>query len=366
MAKKRERFSDKTDSAEGDRDLVLLYARLTQTLESILGDALAVQLAGLRQSPFPEESFAKALPAMGRAFRRLGLMDAGADGEAFARGLAARTGDAVNRPAEHILFLWALFCRGEPEAGLKAVCGAAPDCRRCGLTRECDYYNNPRTPAMALLSPAERLLSGDDRALSDAELLAVFLFGEKADGQEEVVGTLLARYGRLRALFRADAHEYRGIRDMGKPQTLRLAAAAALHRRLLAERRDALLHISSARDLYDRYAAELRDFQVEAAVLVLLDQQNNVVRDVWYCDGSPTMAHIAVPDLLRAAVREYAPRVALIHNHPSDNAAPSQADKDFTRRLRSGCDLLGLGLVDHVIVCESGYFSFAEEGMLGI
>ncbi len=355
-----------SDSPRPDRDLVVLFARLTHTLENACGrDALAGRLADLRREGDGAEG-APDGPALARAFRRLGLIGPRNDASGFAVDLAGRMGEAVTRPARHILSLLELFCRGDEALGLKAVCGATPQCHACLLTRDCDHFNNPRKPEMALLTPAARLMEADDQALSDAELLAVLLFGDKATGREEVVATILARYGRLRAVFRADAHEYAGIRDMAKPAALRLAAMAALHRRLMAERRGEMLRITSAKDIHDRYAAELRDYRVEAAVLLMLDQQNQVIRDAWFCEGSTNFSRLGIADLLRPAVREFAPRVALVHNHPSNNPRPSNADIDFTRRLRAATDIVGLGLVDHVIVTEAGYFSFAEEGMLGV
>lgn len=348
------------------RDLVSMYARLTRSLENACGgDELARLLAELRRNEGNggEES-SPAIHAMARLFRRMGMMDQHDDADAFAIELAVNMGEAVSRPSEQVFFLLTLFSQGHEKTGLKPVCGATPCCHACQLTRECDHFNNPRTPEMALLTPAARLMEGNDAGVSDAELLGVILFGEKGTGQEPVVSVLTARYGRLRAAFGADAHEFAGIRHMNRVQALRLTAIAALHRRLLSERRGEVLRITSAQDIHDRYAAELRDCRTEAAVLLMLDQQNQVIRDVWFCEDSPTLARIGIADILRPAVQEFAPRVALIHNHPSNAPRPSDADIDFTRRLRSACDILGLGLVDHVIVTEAEYFSFAEQGML--
>ena len=352
--------------AKPERDLVTFYSRLTHTLENACGrDALAQRLAAFRQVS-AEPAAALPSPALGRAFRRMGFLRAEDDAAVFAESFAKLVGEAVSRPAHNVRFLLDLFAGGDDNLALKPVCGATPQCQSCQMTRECDHFNTPRKPEMTALTPAACLMSGNDQMLSDSELLAIILFGDRATGQEPVVATLMARYGRLRAAFRAETHEYAGIRDMSRVQAMRMAAVAALHRRLLAERRGEMLRITSAQDIHDRYAPELRDYRVEAAVLLMLDQQNSVIRDAWFCEGSPTIAHLAISDLLRPAVREFATRVALVHNHPSNNPSPSLADLDFTRRLRSACDIIGLGLVDHVIVAESGYYSFAEEGMLGM
>lgn len=374
MAKKKSAHENPPDApgdhdvpaeAPRDPDLVVFYSRLTHTLENRHGrDTLAQILTEARQSPEPPEEGPPFASAAGVFFRRIGFVGPGEKTEAFVEDFAKRVGEAVSRPDWQVLFLLRLFALGDDARGLKPVCGPTPQCQVCQLTKSCDHYNNPRKPAMPPLPPAARLMAGNDAALSDAELLGVVLHGEKGTGMEPVVATLLARYGRLRAVFRADGHEFAGIRGMSDSLALRLTAIAGLHRRLLAERRGAMLRITCSRDIYDRYAAELRDYRVEAAVLLMLDGQNHVIRDVWFCDGSPTLAQVGVADLLRPAIREFAARVALVHNHPGNDPRPSLADVDFTRRLRAACDTLGLDLVDHVIVAESGCYSFAEEGML--
>lgn len=346
--------------------MVLFFSRLTHTLENACGrDALARRLSALRREPDAGDNADTSGTALTRAFRRLGLLATGDDAALFLSDFCARIGQAVARPDRHVRLLLRLFSAGDDELPLKPVCGATPQCQLCQLTRECDHFNTPRKPEMTTLPPAARLMSNGDQALSDAELLGIILFGDKGTGREPVVATLLTRYGRLRAVFRADGHEFAGIRGISPTQSLRLAAVSALHQRLLAERRGEMLRITSAQDIYDRYSAELRDYRGEAAVLLMLDQQNCVMRDAWFCGDSATLAQVAIADLLRPAVREFAVRVALVHNHPGNDASPSFADIDFTRRLRSACDIIGLGLVDHVIVAESGYYSFAENGMLG-
>ena len=192
----------------------------------------------------------------------------------------------------------------------------------------------------------------------------MLLAGDKAAGGEEVVSALFSRYGGLGGVFRADSHEYSGLRGVGRTHALRLAAASALHRLLLSERREEPLCLASARDIHDRYAAEFNGAGAGAAMALLLDDGNRLIRD-FRIEGAGIF-RLAPADLLRPAVRENAKRIALVTNHPSGPASPSAAAADFTRRLRGACDLLGVCLVDHVIIAKSGYFSFAETGRLGI
>lgn len=358
------------DPAEAwrNRDLVRFYSGLTRGLEERAGQAgLAAYLANLRRQAASATADSGMKSAVVRFLRRLGFIGPDADFAAFLPVFLEAVGEAVARPPAQVLALVRAQARGIAQPPVQPLCGTVPQCLpQCGLTKECDWYNSPRKPALAYLSAAERLLANAERGLSDAEVLALCLFGDRATGQEPLVTSLLGRYGRLRAVFRADPHEYAGMRDCSSAHTLRLAAVSALYRRLLVEKRGEVLSISCAKDLYDRYAPELRDHKIEAAVLVMLDAHNNVIRDAWFTGGASNVAHLAVPELLRPAIREEAAGIALVHNHPSGNAAPSSADREFTRRLRSACDYVGLVFLDHVIVAEDGYFSFTEEEMLDV
>lgn len=354
-----------------DRDVVWFFANLVRTLEDFHGSEwLGERFTALRRNADDSESGKPMDPACGRFLRRMGYLKNTAGFDAFAGPFVQYLAKAVSRSPGHVRALIDLFAGGDSEAGRKPVCGATPLCRlkegtRCQLSKDCDHFNSPRAPVLSANAPAERLLEGHDGTLSDAELLAVALFGDKAVGNEPPVTALFERYGRLRAIFGAEPHEYAGMREVKPAHALRLASFAALHRRVLREKRGAVLQIASARDFYDRYAAELRDYKVEAAVLVLMDHANTVVRDAWFCDNLPNVARLEMSDLLRPAIRESASNLALVHNHPSGDPTPSLADKDFTRRLKSACGIFGLCLVDHVIITENGYFSFEEEGLLG-
>lgn len=351
-----------------DRDLVRFYARLTRTLEKHYGvEEVAAYLAGLRRDPDATVDAGRDVePAVVRSLRRLGFVDSSDDMDLFVPTLIHTVSNAVTRSQTQVWGLIRALSLGFNDQDPKPVCAATPLCRDCRLTKECDYYNSPRKPEIAALPPSERLLSGPDEALADAELLAAVLFGEKGTGSEPLVRALLERYGRLRPIFNADPHEYAGMRDISRAQVVRLAAVSALYHRLLVEKRDEVLRVTVARDLYDRYAPELREYRIEAAVLVMMNQKNGVIRDIWFCDGASTVTHIGIAELLRPALREVAPRIALVHNHPSGDPTPSAADREFTRRLRAACGIVGLVLVDHVIVTESGFFSFAEEAVLDI
>ncbi|MDR1520484.1 MAG: hypothetical protein LBU23_10150 [Planctomycetota bacterium] len=347
-----------------DRDLALFFSRLTATLDQVLGaGALAGRLAELRRNGSgskPRPAAPDADPAFERAFRRLGFAVSAGAGSGFLSELAERVGRAAYRPAANIRLLLELFAKGDGKAGMPPVCGPTPNCLACLLTPECDYFNQPRKPPAAQLSPAERLLADRAAALSDAELVSLLMFGGRATGREEAVAAVFSRYGGLADIFQADRREYSGLRGMEKTPALRLAAAAELHARLLAGPRDGKLRLASAADIYHRYAAELRQAGGGTALLLLLDAANRVGRVVALDRARPAPA-----DILRPALREGAARLALLLDGQSGTPAPDVADLDFVRRLRAASDIVGPPLLDCVVAGENGYYSFAEAGTLG-
>ncbi len=351
----------------GNRDWVRFFSHLTRTLEKHCGpEELKTYLLALRRSS-PEPGLADDdKPAVVRFLRRLGLMDADCQVDAILPALLDEVSLAVSRPASYVYGLMRAQVLGIEALSIKPVCGAVPQCKTCCLTKECEFFNNPRKPEIARIPPVERLMAGRDEALSNAELLGLLLFGERATGMEPLVKALLARYGQLRAIFRADPHEYPAMRDMNQAQAVRLSAASALYRRLLIEKRNEIQRVTFAEDLYDRYAPELWDYSTEAAVVVMMNNMNGIIRDAWFCDGSTNVTHVAIADIVKTAICEDASRVALIHNHPSGDTTPSTADIEYTRRLSAACEVLGLFLVDHVIVSENGFYSFREKGALGL
>ncbi|MDR1535717.1 MAG: hypothetical protein LBU64_11595 [Planctomycetota bacterium] len=336
------------------------FSRLTETLENALGGgAVAERLAAARRNE-PEGA---AGPACERAFRRLGFEIAG-EGD-FLSVFSVRAGEAASRPARQVRALFKLFAEGEAGAGLDPVCGASPNCPACRLTRECDYFNAPRKPDFPLSPPAERLRAGNPEALSDPELLALLLWGERPGGREGPANSLLARHGGLAGVFQAETREYFGLRDLERAPALRLAAAAVLHRRLLAASRSEVARIASAGDLYARYGLELRGTGGETVILALLDAGGHIIRDIRLRDRAAAgLAGIAMPDILRPALREGAARLAIVRRQPAGAASPSEADRDFARRLGAACGILDLTLLDYLVAGENDYYSFAEAGLL--
>lgn len=217
--------------------------------------------------------------------------------------------------------------------------------------------------------PREKLAAQGAAALADAELLAILLrTGIKGTSAIEMGRGLIARYKSLAALARCSVPELAKIRGMGLAKAVQLAAAFGLASRLARER-FAREKIDSPELVYELLGAEMSLLQKESLRVVLLDTKHQLLRVEAISLGSlnESVAHpreIFQPVLLYSAYG-----FIVVHNHPSGDPTPSEADRRLTMRLQEGAKILQVHLMDHVIIGSSEnnrlpYFSFKETGLL--
>lgn len=213
--------------------------------------------------------------------------------------------------------------------------------------------------------PRERLLAKGPEALSDANLLAILLRTGRRDASAvQVALELLDRLGGLGGLAACGTDELCTIPGIGPAKAAQLKAALALGRRSLAAPLSTGTRISSSADLYKHFHPLLREVKHELFKVVLLDAKNVVIREVTVSEGSLTLSIVHPREVFALAVRESAAAVILLHNHPSGDPTPSGEDRQLTSRLVEAGRLLGIRVVDHVILGDGRYVSFADEGWL--
>jgi len=212
--------------------------------------------------------------------------------------------------------------------------------------------------------PREKLLARGAGALTDAELLAVFLrTGVAGVSAVDLARELLAAFGGLRALLQADADHFCAGRGLGRAKYAQLQAVLELSRRHLAEelrREDVLRDPTSTRRFLQ---ARLRDEARELFGMLLLDNQHRVLGFDVLATGTIDAAAVYPREVVKAALRQNAAAVIFAHNHPSGVAEPSTADRDLTERLIKALRTVDIRVLDHVVVGEE-CVSFAERGLL--
>ncbi len=213
--------------------------------------------------------------------------------------------------------------------------------------------------------PREKLLARGPGALSDAELLAIFLrTGVAGKTALDLARELLAEFGGLRALLEAGPECVCRGKGLGKAKYVLLQASLELGRRHLAERiarADILVNPQVTRDYL---VARLRNHPQEVFACLFLDNRHRVISfdEMFY--GTIDGASVHPREVVRRAMTHNAAAVVLAHNHPSGIAEPSRADEQITRRLKDALALVDVRTLDHIVIGDGEAVSFAERGLL--
>ena len=214
--------------------------------------------------------------------------------------------------------------------------------------------------------PREKMMAQGVAALSDAELLAILI--GSGNSEETAVG-LMQRVlrdcgGSLNTLGRMTLddlmHRYKGI---GEAKAITLLAACELGSRRRREEVVEGKKISNSGNAYE-YFANMRDLPIEECHVLMLRQNRTIIGEAMVSRGGIVGTAVDVREVMRHAVTNRATGIVLCHNHPSGNLHPSREDDNLTQRVLEACKLMNILLVDHIIVADTGYYSYKEEGKI--
>lgn len=213
--------------------------------------------------------------------------------------------------------------------------------------------------------PREKLLERGPAALSDAELLAIFLrTGVAGVTAVDLARDLIVRFGSLRGLLAADRDRFCAARGLGEAKYVQLQAVLEIARRHLAETLRSGVPLASPRDAGDYLSARLRDREHEVFAVLFLDSQHRVLACDELARGTLDAAAVYPREIVKAALKRNAAAVILAHNHPSGVAEPSAADRHLTERLKQALAVVDIRVLDHLVVGEGPPVSFAERGWI--
>ncbi|HPT48813.1 MAG TPA: DNA repair protein RadC [Accumulibacter sp.] len=214
--------------------------------------------------------------------------------------------------------------------------------------------------------PRERLLGRGAAALSDAELLAIFLrVGVKGKSAVDLGRELIARFGGLNRLFAATLDEFSVVPGMGPAKYAQLQAVLEMARRALGEEMRQGHVFSSPGAVRDYLRLHLAGLPHEVFFALWLDAQNRLIAAEELFRGTLTQTSVYPREVVKRALWHNAAAVVLAHNHPSGVAEPSQADQVLTSELKRILTLIEVRVLDHFIVAaQSLPLSFAERGLL--
>lgn len=214
--------------------------------------------------------------------------------------------------------------------------------------------------------PREKLLLKGRTTLTDAELLGILIgSGTRALSAVDVCRLILQGsendLNQLAKLSVKDLQQFKGI---GEAKAITIVAALELGRRRKETPVVKRPKITSSQDAYDAIKPELWDLPHEEFWLLLLNRANQVVRKE-RCSTGGVAGTVTDPKIIfKAALQHLASSIILVHNHPSGNLKPSEADLRLTKKLKEAGALLDIPVLDHLIFADGGYYSFADEGIL--
>ena len=214
--------------------------------------------------------------------------------------------------------------------------------------------------------PREKLLSKGRAALSDSELIAILIGSGSRDESAVTLSKriLAVANNNLNKLGKMDVKELMKFKGIGEAKAVTIAAALELGRRRSSEEGLKLTKINSSQSVFELLQPILGELPHEEFWIIYLNNSNKVLQIAQLSKGVITGTLVDVRLVFKTALQLGAVAVILGHNHPSGTLRPSSADKQLTQKLKTAGESLDIKVLDHVIVTENSYFSFADENLL--
>lgn len=214
--------------------------------------------------------------------------------------------------------------------------------------------------------PREKLLIKGKAALSDAELIAIIIGSGSANETavelaKRILGSIDNNLNKLGKLLISDLQKFKGI---GEAKAISIITALELGRRRRLEEALILPKITSSKAVFEIMQPVLGDLQHEEFWIIYLNNSNKILFKEQLSKGGLTGTMVDVRLVYKKAIELYATAMILCHNHPSGKLFPSEADKTITQKLKSAGETLDIKVLDHLIITENAYFSFADESII--
>jgi DNA repair protein RadC len=213
--------------------------------------------------------------------------------------------------------------------------------------------------------PREKLLELGVEALSDAELLAIFLrVGVTGKSAVDLARDLLTQFGSLNGIFAAKLSELTQVHGIGNSKYVQLQAIFEMSRRALNEQMQVKDVLNSPKQVRDYLCLKLGNLTREVFLVLFLDAQNRVITTEEMFSGTLTQTSVYPREVVKRSLHHNAASVIFAHNHPSGVAQQSQADELITKQLKEALALVDVRVLDHFIVAGNTTLSFIERGLL--
>jgi len=215
--------------------------------------------------------------------------------------------------------------------------------------------------------PREKMLHKGSSSLSDAELLAILIGSGNRDESAVELSRRIMRecHDNINELAQLSINDLcKRFKGIGEAKAITIMAALELGKRRKTNEILERKKITSSIDLFSLFEPQLVDLPHEEFWIGLLNGANKVIEIKRLTQGGSRQTVVDIPMLLKMALEKSAQAVVVAHNHPSGQNRPSHEDDQITRRIKAGCEAIGISFLDHIIIARGNYFSFADEGKM--
>jgi len=214
--------------------------------------------------------------------------------------------------------------------------------------------------------PREKMILHGMNTLSNSELIAILInTGNKESSAIDLAKEILTLGNdNLNELGKISFKDFQAIKGIGQAKAITIAAALELGRRRQSEPLLDKKVFKSSKELAEHLIPLLKDYTHEVFAVIFLNRANKIKHFEIISSGGITGTVADPRIILKKAVSENATSIVLAHNHPSGNLKPSRADEEITQKIKQAASYFDIQVLDHIIVSEEGYFSFADEGMI--
>lgn len=214
--------------------------------------------------------------------------------------------------------------------------------------------------------PREKLIQKGRSVLSDAELIAILIgSGSRSESAVELSKRILASVdNNLNELGRLSVKQLMAFKGIGEAKAVTIAAALEIGRRRRGEDALKIEKIGSSQDVYHLLQPILGDLEHEEFWILFLNNSNKVLHKAQLSKGGITGTLVDVRLVMKQTLELGAIAIILAHNHPSGTLRPSSADKQITQKIKLACETLDIKVLDHLIITQKSYYSFADDKIL--
>jgi len=214
--------------------------------------------------------------------------------------------------------------------------------------------------------PREKLLLKGKHVLSDAELIAILMrSGSRNESAVDLAKRILkSSNDNLIELSKLSVKDLIKFKGVGEAKAISIIAALELGKRRRSAETLEKKKITSSKDVFEYFQSFLSDRNYETFYILLLNRANKIIKEVMISEGGLSGTVTDPKKIFKIGLENNASSIVLCHNHPSGNIEPSNADINLTRKLKNAGEMLDLPIIDHIIVGDEKYFSFADEGMM--